>query len=100
VTSLSEPGREQLYVAEKLVGGGVNRWAVRTAGDPAQIAGAVRAAVAEVDRQFLINELEPMDTIVRRSQAHTRFTLALIALFAVIAALLVSVGLYGARRRA
>jgi putative ABC transport system permease protein len=95
VTSLSEPGREQLYVAEKLVGGGVNRWAVRTAGDPAQIAGAVRAAVAEVDRQFLINELEPMDTIVRRSQAHTRFTLALIALFAVIAALLVSVGLYG-----
>jgi putative ABC transport system permease protein len=36
-----------------------------------------------------------MDTVVRRAQAQTRFSLALIGVFAVIAALLVAVGLYG-----
>jgi putative ABC transport system permease protein len=95
VTSLSDPGREQLYVTERFVGGGLNRWAVRVAGDPLQIAGPVRAAIAEVDPQFLVAELDAMDTVVRRAQAQTRFSLALIGVFAVIAALLVAVGLYG-----
>jgi putative ABC transport system permease protein len=95
VTSLSEPGREQVYVTEGFLGGGANRWAVRTAGDPLQIAGAVRAAVAEVDTQFLVSELEAADGLVRRAEARTRFSLVLIGVFAVIAALLVSVGLYG-----
>jgi putative ABC transport system permease protein len=95
VTSLAEPGREQVYFAEGFTGGFANRWAVRTAGEPSQIAGAVRAAVSQVDPQFLITELQPMDALVRRAQAGTRFTLALIGVFAVMAALLVSVGLYG-----
>jgi putative ABC transport system permease protein len=95
VTSLAEPGREQLYVVEQFLGGGLDRWAVRTTGDPLQISGAVRAAVAEVDPQFLISGLDAGDTLVRRAQADTRFSLVLIGLFAVIAALLVSVGLYG-----
>jgi putative ABC transport system permease protein len=95
VTSLAEPGREQLYFAEGFVGFGANRWAIRTSGDPSQIAGAVRAAVAEVDPQFLVTELQPMKTLVWQTQADTRFSLTLIAVFAVMAALLVSVGLYG-----
>jgi putative ABC transport system permease protein len=95
VTSLSEPGREQVYFVQKFLGSGVNRWALRTAGDPSQIAGAVRAAVAEVDPQFLVSELEVADTLVRKAQAGTRFSLMLIGAFAAIAALLVSVGLYG-----
>jgi putative ABC transport system permease protein len=68
---------------------------VRTSGDPSQIAGAVRAAVAQVDPQFLVTEMQPMDTLVWRAQSGTRFTLTLIGVFAVVAALLVSVGLYG-----
>ena len=95
VTSLSDPGREQVYVAERFLGAGANRWAVRTAGDPSQIAGTVRAAVAGVDPQFLVTELQPMDALVEKAQAGTRFSLMLIGIFAVMAALLVSVGLYG-----
>jgi putative ABC transport system permease protein len=95
VTSLSDPGREQVFFAEGFLGGGANRWAVRTSGDPAQIAGAVRAAVVNVDPQFLVTELQPMDALVARAQAHTRFSLVLIAVFAVMAAVLVCVGLYG-----
>jgi predicted permease len=95
VTSLAEAGREQLYVAEGFLGFGANKWAVRTSGDPSQIAGAVREAVASVDPQFLITEMQPMDALIFKAQASTRFTLMLIGVFAIIAALLVSVGLYG-----
>jgi predicted permease len=96
VTSLADPGREQVYFAEGFLGGGgANRWAIRVAGDPASYGNAVRAAVIEIDPQFLVLELRPMDALVRRSQASTRFTLMLIACFATMAALLVGVGLYG-----
>ena len=96
VTSLSDPGREQVYFAERFLGtGAANRWAVRTSGDPAQVAGAVRAAVAEVDPQWLINEMRPMTDLVSRAQSATRFSLVLIGVFAIMAAVLVSVGLYG-----
>ena len=96
VTSLADPGREQVYFADGFLGfGAANRWAVRTGGDPAQIAGAVRAAVAEVDPQYLVTDLQPMDALVLQAQAGTRFSLMLIGVFAVMAALLVAVGLYG-----
>jgi putative ABC transport system permease protein len=95
VTSLAEAGREQVYFADGFLGGGANRWAVRTATNPVQMAGAVRAAVAEVDPQLLVTEMQPMDALVEKAQANTRFTLMLIGVFAVVAALLVGVGLYG-----
>ena len=95
VTSLADPGREQVYFADGFLGFGANRWAVRTGGDPAQIAGAVRAAVAEVNPLFLVTDLRPMDALVLQAQAGTRFSLMLIGVFAVMAALLVAVGLYG-----
>jgi predicted permease len=95
VTSLADPGREQVYFAEGFLGFGAQYWAVRTAGDPSAIAGAVRAAVAAVDPQFLIADLQPMSALVSRAQAGTRFSLTLIGTFAVMASLLVGVGLYG-----
>jgi putative ABC transport system permease protein len=96
VTSLADPGREQVYFAERFLGAGAaNRWAVRTSGDPVQISNAVRAAVAEIDRQWLINEMQAMSALVSRAQSTTRFSLVLIGVFAIMAAVLVSVGLYG-----
>ena len=95
VTSLADPGREQVYVTDGLLGFRAQKWAVRTGGDASTIAGAVRAAVAQVDPQFLITDLQPMDNLVWRAQAGTRFSLTLIGAFAAMAALLVSVGLYG-----
>ena len=96
VTSLSDAGREQVYFVERFLGAGTaSRWAVRTSGDPSQIANAVRAAVAEIDRQWLINEMQPMSALVTRAQSTTRFSLMLMAVFAIVAAVLVGVGLYG-----
>lgn len=96
VTSLSDPGREQVYFADGYLNYGRARvWAIRTHGDPAALAGAVRAAVARVDPQYLVNEIQPMDVLVDRAEASTRFQLLLVGVFAVVAALLVAVGLYG-----
>ena len=55
----------------------------------------VRATVAQHDPNMVLMELEPMDTIVERAQAGTRFQLLLIGVFAAIAAILAAVGLYG-----
>src|SRR5262249_25516193 len=94
--SLAEPGREQLYVTDGYVGyGAANWWALRTEGDPATYAAPVREAVRKAGAQLLVHQLGPMDALVVRAQAPTRFTLLLIGLFAVIAALLAGVGLYG-----
>jgi putative ABC transport system permease protein len=96
VTSLSDPGREQVYFAERFLGGGgAARWAVRTAGDPAHISGVVRAVVAQTDPQWLINEMQPMSALVSRAQSATRFSLMLMGAFAIVAAVLVGVGLSG-----
>ncbi|HJZ79841.1 MAG TPA: ABC transporter permease [Pyrinomonadaceae bacterium] len=95
-TSLAEPGREQVYFTDGFLGYGVaSRWAVRTKGDPAQYAAATRAEIAKFNPNLLITEMQPMEVLVGRAQEGTRFSLLLIGVFAVIAALLASVGLYG-----
>jgi len=95
-TSLAEPGREQIYFTDGFLGhGAVSRWAIRTAGDPAVYAAAVRAAIAKVGPHLILTEVQLMDALVDRAQAGTRFSLLLIGVFAVIAGLLAGVGIYG-----
>jgi len=95
-TSLIEPGREQLYVTDGYLGhGAASWWAVRTDGDPAQLANSVREVVQRQGKETFINEMRPMDSLVTAAQAQTRFSLLLIGVFSTIAALLAGVGLYG-----
>lgn len=95
-TSLAEPGREQLFVTDGfLEHGAVNRWAVRTQGDPASYAARIREEVGKIGGPLLVTDVSSMDELVTRAQGSTRFSLMLIGLFAVIAALLAGVGLYG-----
>jgi predicted permease len=94
--SLTEPGREQIYFTDGFMGyGAATRWAVRTGGDPGKYAGPIRAELAKLDSKLLVTEMEPMDTIVERAEAGTRFSLVLIGVLAAIAALLAAIGLYG-----
>jgi putative ABC transport system permease protein len=95
-TSLADRGREQVYFTDAFLGfGAANQWALRTGSDPAQYASAVRAEIGRIDPHLLIAGMEPMTTVVERAQAGTRFSLLLISMFAVIAAILAAVGLYG-----
>ena len=94
--SLSEPGREQVYFTDAYIGSGAtDHWALRTGSDPSKYANDVRATIKAFDRHLLITDMQPMDTVIEKAQAGTRFSLLLIGSFAVIAALLAGVGLYG-----
>lgn len=95
-TSLAQEGREEVFVPDAYAGfGAVNRWAVRTSGDPGRITSAIRAQATQIDPKLLITEVAPMDTFVAQSQAQTRFALTTIGIFAIVAALLAIIGLYG-----
>jgi predicted permease len=94
--SLATPGREQVYITDGYLDHGrVNRWALRVNGDPAKFAESVRAAVTRHDANMILMEMQPMDGLVERAQAGTRFQLLLIGVFAGIAAILAGIGLYG-----
>ncbi|MGZ4731969.1 MAG: ABC transporter permease [Terriglobales bacterium] len=95
-TSLTQPGREQVYFTDAFVGAGrVNQWAIRTGNDPANYGSVLRAAIQEVDPNLLITEMQPVTALISKAQAGTRFSLLLIGVFAVIAGVLAGVGLYG-----
>jgi putative ABC transport system permease protein len=94
--SLADPGREQIYFTDGYLNYGfAGSWAVRTSGDPVRLVGPVRAEIAKLGPKVLLNEMQPMDTLVEKAQSGTRFSLLLIGVFATVAALLAGVGLYG-----
>ncbi|MFC5863954.1 ABC transporter permease [Acidicapsa dinghuensis] len=96
INSLSEVGREQIYFPDAFLGSGViQSWALRTGNDPAAYENQVRATIKALDPHLLITKMETADSVVYESQAGTRFSLVLISVFAVIAAVLAGVGLYG-----
>jgi len=68
---------------------------LRTSGDPGTLGDAVRAEVQRVDPTIPVFSVRTMDSIVSTFLAERRFALDLIAIFAVVALLLASVGIYG-----
>jgi putative ABC transport system permease protein len=68
---------------------------VRTAGDPMALAGSLRRAVWEIDRDIPVSGLQTMESRISRSLAGARFSMILVGLFAVVAVILASTGLYG-----
>ena len=72
------------------------RLAVRSAGDPALLAGALRSAIRELDRNIPVAELDTMESIIAASSTvvQSRTATTSLALFAAIALLLATTGLY------
>jgi len=68
---------------------------VRTDGDPMRMAPAIRTQVAELEKDQVITQLEPLDTALSRMLAPRRFVMTLLGIFAGIALILASVGIYG-----
>ena len=68
---------------------------VRTTGNPASLAGAVREAVWAVDKDQPISNVRTMDHVLAASVSRERFQTLLLALFATLALVLACVGLYG-----
>ncbi|MBI1898687.1 MAG: ABC transporter permease, partial [Acidobacteria bacterium] len=68
---------------------------VKTSGDPAGFAGAVRAAIHEIDPDQPLYDVLPMTEFVARTMAGDRLNTVLVGSFASLALLLASVGVYG-----
>jgi len=69
--------------------------AVKTAGDPAAMASAIRAAIREIDPNQPLYDVFPMSDFIARTLLAQRLNLVLVGSFAVLALLLASIGLYG-----
>jgi len=92
--SLSQPGAPEYYIPEAAVAFGDMTLVVRTANDPAPLAAALRQAVAEMDKDQPLYDVWTMDTLIARSVARQRFSMILVGVFAVLAALLAAVGIF------
>ncbi|HEU4594978.1 MAG TPA: ABC transporter permease [Pyrinomonadaceae bacterium] len=69
--------------------------AVRTAADPQSIAPAVRGAILSVDKDQPISNLRSMEEVVSDANFGRRTTTVLLVIFAVVALVLTTVGIYG-----
>jgi putative ABC transport system permease protein len=68
----------------------------RSAADPLRLTAAIRSQVLAVDRDQPISNVATMDQIIESSMGSRRLTMLLLGLFAAVALLLATVGVYGA----
>jgi putative ABC transport system permease protein len=68
---------------------------VRTANEPSGLASAVRGAIQSVDRELPVYRVTTMEQVVADSMTQRRFAMTLLGIFALVALILASVGLYG-----
>jgi putative ABC transport system permease protein len=71
------------------------RLVVRTADDPNSIASAALGAVRELDKDLPLPQARTMETVLAASVAERRSNMLLLGVFAAIALILTSVGIYG-----
>ena len=90
-----EAPRYDMYMSYLQTNHGLWHIMVRTAGDPAAAAPAVRAAIRSVDRSLLVSDIATMDDVVAAALGGPRFGMQLLSGFALAALLLAAVGTYG-----
>lgn len=71
------------------------KFVLRTTQDPAALAGAVRAAMHEVEPTLPIFTVRTMEEVFERTVTNQRIMMTLLGVFAGLAVLLAAVGLYG-----
>jgi predicted lysophospholipase L1 biosynthesis ABC-type transport system permease subunit len=99
--ALSEPPRPTYYVPTpqfaRMVGFADHGMTLvmRTAGDPAALVGAARAAVRELDPTLALDDVQTLEAVVTESVARPRFAALVLGAFGVSALVLAVVGVYG-----
>lgn len=74
---------------------GTTSFVLKTTGDPAMAASAVRTAIADIDRNVPIHALKSMESVVNESVGGRAFQATLLMLFGAIAVILAGVGVFG-----
>ena len=68
---------------------------VRTSVPPATLIDAIRHAVSETDSKRVVYDVQIMDEVLANSQSERRFAMTLLGVFAAIAVVLATIGIYG-----
>jgi putative ABC transport system permease protein len=68
---------------------------LRTSSDPMQLAGAVRRATYDIDKDQPVANVRTMSQLLATSLARPRFNFLLLTIFAAVALVLAAVGVYG-----
>jgi putative ABC transport system permease protein len=68
---------------------------VQTDADPTALASAIRSEVLAVDKDVPLSDVQPLARVVSKSLTRPRSTMLLLAIFAGVALLLGSIGIYG-----
>src|SRR5262249_15960221 len=93
--SLLKAVRGQIYIPYTQSSREHLSFVVRSAGDPVALAGPIKDELSKLDKTRAIAKVGPMDQYVAMAMAPTRFTAVLAGIFAGLALLLATVGLYG-----
>ncbi len=92
---LEGESRVQYYIPHLQRSQGSMFLAVRTSGTPTEQAPAVRNVIKNLDKDLPVFRVMAVEQLVADSMTLRRFTLTLLGIFAVIALVLATVGLYG-----
>jgi putative ABC transport system permease protein len=93
--SLLRAVRGQIYIPYPQSSREHLSFVVRTAGDPAGLAGPVRFELNKLDSSLALSKLRLMQEYVTMAMAPTRFTAILAGIFAGLALVLATAGVYG-----
>ena len=94
-TTLREAEPVTIYLPAPQMLDGVANYYVRTAGDPAAIGPAIRAAVREIDPTLPVIDLRTQEHQIERRNSQERLFARLSGFFGVAALTLACIGLYG-----
>jgi putative ABC transport system permease protein len=92
---LGEEPSPAVYVSQWQVPVPFMRYVLRTSGDPARAAAALRREVAALDGRVAVGQVRTMAEVVADSVASPRLSMVLLAIFAALGIVLAAIGLYG-----
>jgi putative ABC transport system permease protein len=98
--SLDVPARPEMYFSYQQQSASFGFFtprdlAVRIAGDPLSLAPAIRRVIADVDKDQPVSKVQPLQALLSSEVADRRLQVQLLGSFAVLALVLVSLGIYG-----
>jgi len=93
--SLDAPVRPTVYVPYRQDAFPFMTFVMRTAADPTAIAGPIRQAIWQVDKEQPVGDVMTMDQRLSESLWRRRFGVTLLTAFGVVAVALAAIGLYG-----
>ena len=90
-----EEVRDQVYFPQRQIGRNPAVYIVKTAGDMSTLVPAIREAIRKIDPSLPIYDTRPLSTYIEEARATRAFTMQLAVIFAIVALVLASVGIYG-----